>query len=576
MFDIFAFKAAAVELQNSLPGEKVNRVFQPAPRDILISFNRPDKYNTLLISANPGNFRFHLTKEKFKQPLTPPPFCMLLRKHLQNSRILKVESVDRERILKIDFALGTNRSFLICELMGRNSNIILVDGNNIIRGALKHISPAMTRERLVSSGRDYTPPPSQRKISPSEADLDTFSKIMLPAVNNEDNESPAKKLLRFFQGVGPMQAEEVVYRAEKQLSKNDVTGAVENMWESYRELMDIYQNNQFRNFIVEKENGKKTYTVIDLELFRQNPKEAFQSTNTMLDTFYSKKVFEENRKQLKEKLNLLVKKELKKVSLKERRQQEDLKKAKKADMYRIFGETILANLGMIKGKNESITLPDIYNPGNNFLTIPLDPRYKAVDNAQIYFRKYRKLQTSKGKIKERLPATRREIRYLESVLYSLENAGMEELKEVRHELTEIGYIKVSRRKKEPKTTFRSKPMTLLTGSGYQVMVGQNNLQNDDITFKIAGRNDIWFHIQKLPGAHVVVKGAPFPPDEQTLEEAASLAAYFSKAGKTSVATVDYTLIKHVKRAPGKKPGMAIYKNFSTIHISPEKALPLLK
>lgn len=571
MFDVTAFTAVFKELENVLEGERIRKVYQPSPQELLFYFNRSPHYGALLISCNPSMARFHLTKQKYKHPEIPPPFCMILRKYLEGALVQKLYHPPWERILEIHLSLGTNYYKLIAELMGRHSNLILVDEENTILGALKLVTPDISQKRIIVPGRDYVPPPPQNKLSPEEADFKLFSE-RLSSLQSE-NSSWKQRLISSFSGISPLMAEEIVFRAGEEISRNNTSEIKEKLWDAFKELLEQYNSYNFNPAVVEKSDGKMIYTVLNYAMFNSEKQQRFGSVNELLDYYYRNKISYDKKKQLKERLQVTLEKELAKAKLKETRQKEDLQNAKKAESYRLFGEMLLAHLSQIKGKSTQVELPNLYDPGQETIVIPLNPRHSVKDNAQKYFKKYRKLQKGEGEIKKRLPVTRREKKYLESVLYSLENADYPTMEQISEELMQTGYIKLqttgkNKQKNPPKT----KPLVFTSGNGYAIYVGQNNLQNDEVTFNIASRHDIWFHVQTLPGSHVVVRGGAFPPDEDTLMEAATLAAYYSKARELPNVTVDYTQIKHVKRAPGGKPGMAIYKNFSSINISPEGEL----
>ncbi len=568
MFDVFAFTATVKELDNNLTGELIRRVYQPFPHDLLLNFNRSASYGELLISCNPSMARFHLTKQKHKHPEFPPPFCMLLRNYLEGAKVQKLYHPPWERILEIHLSLGTNYYRLIAEVMGRHSNLILVDENNIIRGALKLITPDISTQRIIIPGRSYSPPPMQKKISPDEVDFNIF-KEELSSSQLEDY-SWKHRLISSFRGISPLQAEEITIRAQNEISRGNDSETIQKMWTAFEDIMEKYINGDFNPAIVEKNDGKTTYTVLDLMMFRKNKKQPFDSVHNLLDYYYKNKLEYEQKKQLKDSLNGILEKRLKKLGLKEQRQKEDLLNAKEAERYRLFGELLLAHLNQVTGKNTQIELTNLYDPGQKKIIIPLDPRYSAKDNAQKYFQKYRKLKKGEVKIKNLLSMTIIEKNYLESVLFSLDNADRSTLEQIRYELMQTGYIKKrATGKNKQKSPPKGKPLVFTSSSGFPIFVGQNNLQNEELTFNKVSRNDTWFHVQKLPGSHVIVKGSPFPPDEDTILEAATLAGYYSKARELPNVTIDYTQVKHVKRAPGNKPGMAIYKNFSSVIITPE-------
>ncbi len=567
MFDVFTFSAVLKEIKPLLQQERIKKIYQPSSYELLVHCGHSSKYGNFFISCNPSMPRFHLTRQKFIQPHTPPPFCMLLRKHLEGAKINDLHHPPWERILLINLSRGSNNYKLVAEIMGRHSNIILLDENETILGALKHITPEINKHRVIFPGVTYELPPSQNKYSLENMDFDTFKKVM---ESTRENTSWQQTLVSSFQGISPLLAEELEFRAlNNDFPRDSSSHVITKIWEALQELLQNDQNESYNPVLVENKEGKSHYAVFDYLIFHDYSPQYFNTVNQMLDYYYQQKFYLEYYKQLREKLKTITEKEIKKIKLKEERQKEELLKAREADNYRLFGELILTHMHLLTGKHSQVELPNLYDPNQENISIPMEPSISPQENARRYFQKYRKLQKGEQIIKKRLYYTRLEKEYLENVLYSLGNADLNTLEQIHGELTQTGYIKKQRKQPKEKQTPPAEPLAFESSTGFTILVGQSNLQNDEVTFKKSSRDDTWLHVQKLAGSHVIIKGSPFPPDEETLLEAATLAAYYSKGRSLPKVTVDYTQVKNVNRSPVRKPGMAVYKNFQSISVEPE-------
>ncbi|NLZ28555.1 MAG: fibronectin/fibrinogen-binding protein, partial [Firmicutes bacterium] len=522
-----------------------------------------------LLSCTPSSSRFHLTPQKYTSPPVPPPFCMLLRKYLEGAKVSEFKQQVWERVMEICFERRVDRHRLIVEIMGHRSNVILVDDDHKIKGALRTMPPKIGNRRVIMPGVNYLPPPIPEKILLPGLDRKAF---MEKASSMMKKGLPLKKaLLDSFHGISPLWAEEIEHAARVEIEAGDTAGTLDRMWKALQAIMERYDREDFQPVVIEQEGGRTVFAAFEPDVYKSCPRKQYDNANHLLADHCARKQIVEQREQLRKQLQLVAEKELKKTELKEKRQKEDLLRAGKAEQYRLHGELILAHLHTIKEKCSSVELPDIYDPGPEpeRIHIVLDPRYSAAENAQQFFKKYRKLLKSESIIGNRLSGTGAEKKYLENVLFSLEKADMPLLKEIKEELIQNRYIRKRSPSPAKEQPAKTGPLSFLSSSGFRIFVGQNNFQNEELTFKKSSRDDIWLHARDLPGAHVVIKNSPFPPGEQTLLEAAALAAFFSKGNMLPTVTVDYTRIKNVKRAPGKRPGMAIYNNFKSIAVSPE-------
>ncbi len=569
MFDTLVIAATLNELEEKIAGARIQKIVQPSPTEIVISLYDNHRVKSLLISAHPSLARIHLTSHRYKQENNPPNFCMLMRKHLEGAVLTRIQQPSWERIIILTFFRGQEEYQLVAEIMGRHSNIILLNKEEKILGAVKHVTSEMSRFRTVVPGKSYFPPPTPQKYFPDEVDRETFKNQMLSC---RENQKPwEKSLISVLQGISPMVATELVHRARENYSSN-TKEFVELLWDELQEVVGCYHRGIFTPCLYLTEKGNQVYSALELSTYRSQPCKRYSFVSEMLDHYYQNKYRQDNLKQKKENLQALLKKELKRVYTKEKRQKEEWEKAQHADTYRLYGELILSQMDQVPSGAQKVRLPNLYDTHYTPVEINLDPRLPPPANAERYFNKYRRAQKSKDQIKIQMERTREEAIYLESVLYSLEKAGLKELEEIFEELNKTGYISSSPQKNKSKKRQpqqKSEPMAYTSSKGYQILVGKNNTQNDEVTFRKANREDTWLHAQKIPGSHVIIKEAPYPPPHETLLEAAALAAYHSKNWELPNVTVDYTQVKHVKRAPGGKPGMVFYKNFKSVTVTPD-------
>lgn len=564
LYDSLVLSAVTWELERSLLRQRIQKIYQPFPYDIYINFSH-SRTRSLLLSSHPVMCRAHLTSRRFRQDSPPPNFCMLLRKYLEGGQITEIKQSPWERVISLYIFNGIKTYRLIVEIMGRHSNIILVDKEEKILGALKNITPDMSRYRTVLPGREYYPPPGKDTIALEDMDSESFeTRLKAPRDAGLSWENALGALLR---GFSPLLSREAVYRAGAYAGQDDFA---KKLWKALQDIKRLKDAKEFSPALVEGKGKNPIVTVVEFTQFEGCPAKHFDSVNEMLDFYYSGKQDEEIRNRLKEKLKTALKVKLKRARLKENRQLEESRQAEEAELYRLYGELLLAQIGKVPRRAFEVELTNFYDPAQVPISIPLDPRLPAPANAQNYFKKYRRAQKRKYQVNIQLSHTRAEIEYLDSVLYSIEEAGLPTLEEIREELLKTGYLPAGTAEKLNKRNLpkRAAPSVYISSSGHLIYVGENNFQNDELTFRKAGRKDTWLHVQKIPGSHVIIKDCSFPPPGETLLEAAALAAHFSKGRGLSRVTVDYTEIINVKRAPGGKPGMAIYRNFRSITVSP--------
>ncbi|TLS35273.1 Rqc2 family fibronectin-binding protein [Pseudalkalibacillus caeni] len=561
-FDGIVTRAVADELTETLLNGRVSKIYQPYKSDLVFVIRSGRKNHHLLVSANPSFSRIHVTEQSYDNPKEPPMFCMLLRKHLDGSILEKIEQVEMERIFHLTFRtrneLGdVSYRKLIIEIMGRHSNIILVNEENMILDSIKHLSPAVNRHRTVLPGQPYVAPPAQEKISPLEVDEEQF----LHRIDFNSGKLD-RQIVNEFSGVSPLIAKEVLSRAGL-ANRASLTG-------SFFEVMDKVRNREYVPQMVFTEN-KEFFSVVELSHL-EGEKKTFDSVSELLDRFYFGKAERDRVKQQTNDLEKFLVNERKKNVKKIKKLESTLKSAEKADEFQLYGELLTANMHAVKRGDKNIEVINYYDENGATIDIPLDPQKTPSENAQDYFKKYNKAKNSLSIVNEQIENAHEEIDYLDQLIQQLESASPRDVEEIREELEEQGYIR--KRSKRTKPTKNTRPTLdrYVSSDGTELLVGKNNKQNEYLTNRLASKTETWLHTKDIPGSHVVIRNPEFT--EQTLLEAANLAAYFSKARESGSVPVDYTLIKHVKKPSGAKPGYVTYDNQNTVYVTPDPDLVL--
>ncbi|MDY6825696.1 MAG: NFACT family protein [Bacillota bacterium] len=563
-YDALTMKAVTDELQNILPGALIQNIFEPDDLEIVIHFYHRSRQINLLLSVNPAHARIHLTKQRKKGKTHPSSFCMLLRKYLIGGRIKQLDNPLMERILAVTFSppAGIPPVRLMAEIMGRRSNLILVDDQEIILGALKTASAERNPIRPIFPGESYRPVPSpQGKLNPLEMSAGDLHVALEGEFNNDNNLST---LIRSkIMGISPVLAEELAYRLR---DKN--RGLLSLSEQLYHEIENLFQENNPTALKPTYLPERALYAAIPLTHLQEYRQIEYGSFNEMLDEIYQKQIREEQQNHLRKQLSGAVEKRLAILKNKLHRQKKELSASTRASEYRLYGETLLTYGDRVTGGSVEAVLPHLYEADKE-IVIPLDPSLSAIANAQRYFRRYRKARQGFNKIQKQIRKTRNEMEYCRELIYTIDRTTGTSLDEIREELLEAGYLKKSKKTKpHSKGLEKPQPLVFQTTSGRTILVGRNNRQNDYITFRSAVRRDTWFHVRGMPGSHVILKEVSYPPPQEDIEEAAFLAAYFSKGQESGAVEVDYTEIRHVRRQPGGKPGSVFYENYETITINP--------
>jgi len=569
-------RAIVHELQ-SCRGARINKIYQPNDRDIVFHLRTQQGNAKLLLSANPTYPRVHLTQETFLNPAEAPMFCMILRKHCESGIIEDIQQVGMERIIHITIRqrdeLGDISSKkIIVELMGRHSNIILLDPTSeTILDGIHHVTPAISSYRVIMPGFSYTNPPEQHKRSPIETGQEEFREACLM---NEEQAVPW--LVGTFSGLSPLAAQEIAYRAGgnriEELEEEKDCGS---LWNAFEEITELIRNHQYTPISGINAKGKSVFSVIPLTLLKDEVR-TYDSVSQCLEDYYGDKAQRDTVKQKVSDLLRFLQNERTKNLKKLDNLKKDLEEAGDADRYRIFGELLFASLHQIQKGDREAKLINFYDEDQASITVPLDPLLTPSDNAQRYFKKYNKYKNSLAVIDEQLIKTHEEISYIENLLQQLSHASLNDIDEIRDELIQQGYLRDRSRKTKKKKKNDKPTLHVYTSSeGIELYVGKNNLQNEYVTNRLASSNDTWLHTKDIPGSHVVIRSSEY--GDATLQEAAQLAAYYSQAKESSSVPVDYTLIRHVRKPNGAKPGFVIYDNQKTLFVTPDeqmiKAMP---
>jgi len=564
-FDGMMTYSITEELVRLIKSGKINKIYQPYERELVLSIRSNGQNYKLLLSANPTYPRIHLTEMSYDNPSEAPMFCMLLRKYLEGGIIETIQQHELDRIITMDVRsrneLGDMMiKRLVIEIMGRHSNIILIDPeSNMILDSISHVSQAVNQYRVVLPGRPYVHPPEQNKLNPFEADEQSF----LSQIDFNQGKVD-QQIVQAYSGISPLLAKEIVALAG--------IGAKEKLAHNFISLINRIKEHDI-NPVILNTTEKSYFYLFPLEHIKAETTQQYDSVNRMLEAFFHGKAEKDRVKQKSQDFIRFLTNERDKNKKKIVKLKQSLVDTEKADQYKLFGELLTAYLHQVKRGDRSISVVNYYDENGATIEIELDPSLSPNENAQLYYKKYNKAKKSVEFIEEQLKIADQEIEYFENLIQQLEHASPKDVEEMREELIEQGYIRDrSKQKKKKKKNKDEKPNieTYLTTSGIQILVGKNNKQNEYVTNKLAKSTDTWLHTKDIPGSHVVLRSDQV--SEQDLFEAAQLAAYFSKARGSSQVPVDYTLIKHVKKPSGAKPGFVIYEQQKTLYITPNEEM----
>ncbi len=570
-FDGITIAAMVKELNTSLQGGRINKIAQPESDELLITARGQDGQKRLLLSASPSLPLLYFTSKNRISPLTAPNFCMLLRKHIGSARITDITQPGMERVVQFHLEhlneLGdVCHKVLIMELMGKHSNLIFCDDKGMILDSIKHVSSNMSSVREVLPGREYFIPQTQDKQNPltitEEEFMSTICQKPLPA---------AKAIYSSLTGISPVMAQEICFRAsidgnDSMQSLNET--ACTHLYHTFTRIMEQVKEGDFTPNIIFRGEEPVEYGVLDFQQYGpEYHSVSFDSVSQMLETYYASRDLITRIRQKSADLRRIVQTALERNRKKLMLQQKQMKDTEKKDKYKVYGELINTYGYGLEAGVKSFKALNYYT--NEEITIPLDPQLTPQENSKKYFDRYQKLKRTQEALEEQILETSEEIQHLESISNALDIAREEsDLSQIKEELTEYGYIKkhyVS--KKGAKMQTKSKPFHYISSDGYDIYVGKNNYQNDELTFKFATGNDWWFHAKKMPGSHVVVKTKDGTLPDRTFEEAGSLAAYYSQGRTAPKVEIDYLQKKNVKKPAGAKPGFVVYyTNYSLMAV----------
>ena len=559
-FDGFVISNIVTELNQKILGGRIYKIYQPEADEITLVIKKERNTLRLHISASASLPLIYLTDTSKTNPMQAPNFCMLLRKHLSNGRIVSISQPNFERIIEITIEhldeLGDLcQKRLIVELMGKHSNIIFADSENMILDSIKHISANISSIREVLPGRTYCFPPSKGKHTIFALTPEIFSNEVI-----QKPTSLSKALYSSITGMSPLIANEICYRAGLDGSASTDSLTEEYASGLYGQLMKLKTSIEMKDYhpnVIYYGEEPKEFSCIPLTSYSDGTSKTFPSIFDVLICYYAEKEKYTRMKQKTADLRKIVQTAQERVSKKYDLQQKQLKDTKKREKYKVYGELIQTYGYQLEPNAKSLTCVNYYT--NEEITIPLDPNKTPLENSQKYFARYSKLKRTYEALSQLVVETKADLDHLESIATSLSLSEDEkDLALIKEELIDYGYIK-SRGNQRTKRQKKSKPLHFLSSDGFHMYVGKNNYQNDELTFKFANGGDWWFHAKQMPGSHVIVRKeqAETLPDA-TFEEAGRLAAYYSKGRQAPKVEIDYVQRKELKKPPKAKPGFVIY------------------
>ena len=555
------------DLKKSIINSKIDKINQPEKDEIILTLRKDRQNIRLLISSSPKYPRIHITEESKPNPLQAPMFTMVLRKYLIGGKILGIEQIDCDRLIKICIEssdeLGFNSIYyLIVEIMGRHSNISLVrERDNKIMECIKHVGSDVNSFRTLYPGVTYNYPPVSPKLNPFKFQLKDFTEF----ISNNNLELNNLIFNKIFTGVSNTLSKNLYKDLISTYSEDEITTTI--LYNYFVKF--IHQLNSNLQYNIYTKNGDFVeFYCMKLNSFAECVTLNFPNPNVLLDKFYKEKDKQERLKNRSINLQRLLHTNIDRCLKKVEKLDAMLAKCKTKEDYKIKGDLLTSFIYSINPNDSEITLHNFYSEDYEDITINLDPNKSPAENVQSYYKKYNKLKKSEEAAKEQLEKNSEELLYLNSVLINIQNAdNYEEIEDIKNELITTEYIRKRKQNKNSKKSKTSKPLHFISSDGIDIYVGKNNIQNDYLSLKLASKNHLWLHTKNIPGSHVIICATDIP--DSTLEEAASLAAYYSKAQNSTKVPVDYTLVKNLKKPSGAKPGMVIYHTNYTLYTDPK-------
>ena len=566
-FDGITIAALVYEINEKLIGGYVQKIAQPETDELLLTIKNNRTNYRLQISASASLPLIHLTNQTKPSPLTAPNFCMLLRKHLGGAKILSCQQIGLERVIEFQFEnlneLGdvVHKSLMI-EIMGKHSNIIFIDEQKTIIDSIKHINAMLSSVREVLPGRTYFIPNTLNKMDPFSLSIDAWNDIIC-----KKPVTVAKALYTSLIGLSASMSQELAFRAGvdgdapmASLNGNEKSALLNKI----RELLNDLKNGNFKPCLITRSGEPIEFGAVSLLRFPAAEKKEYSSISEVIETFYGEKDLitriRQKSSDLRKTVTTILERNYKKLEI----QRKQLHDTEKKDRYKVYGELLNTYGYSLQPEDTSLSCVNYYT--NEEVSIPVDPTMTYTENANKFFAKYNKMKRTFEAVSEQIKECENDVRHLESVLTELDIARKEEdLAIIRQELIDSGYMKAKGGRKKDHRMPKSKPLHFLSSDGYDIYVGKNNYQNDELTFHMAVGNDWWFHAKNMPGSHVILRSKGDEPPIRSFEEAASLAAYFSKGKGSDKVEVDYVQKKHVKKPNGSKPGFVVYyTNYSLV------------
>ena len=569
-FDGITIANIVTELNQTITGGKINKIAQPENDELIITIKNQRKQYRLFLSASASLPLIYLTETNKPSPLTAPNFCMLLRKHIGSGKIIAIEQPGMERIIRFTIEhlneLGDLcTKYLIVEIMGKHSNIIFCNEEDQIIDSIKHVSAHMSSVREVLPGRPYFIPETQSKLNPFVLTEEIFQEKIFPRPVNV-----AKAIYTSITGISPLMAEEVCYRAG--IDGGIPTDGLEDvervhLAHTFLRMVDDIRDGHFEPNFIYKGKEPVEFACFPLSQYQDYRAVSYPSIFPVLETYYAEKNIVTKMRQKTVDLRKIVQNALERNVKKYQLQQKQLKDTEKKEKYRVWGELLNTYGYEVEPGAKSMEALNYYT--NEMIQIPLDETMTPQENAKKYFDKYSKLKRTKEALDTLLQETGDEIKHLESIAASLDIASSEEdLVQIKEEMMEYGYVK-RKNTGGKKVKVTSRPYHYISSDGYDIYVGKNNFQNDELSFKFASGNDWWFHAKGQPGSHVIVKSKNEELPDRTFEEAGKLAAYYSRGRQAPKVEIDYTQKKNLRKPTGGKPGFVVYYTNYSLLIEPD-------
>lgn len=564
------------EISTVAIGARIDKIYQPNKEEFIFSLRTRNNSFKLLISARANSPKIHFTKHNLENPPTPPMLCMLFRKKLSGAKLISIRQIDFERVLFIDFdalsELGEKiKLTLAVEIMGKHSNVILINEDGIIIDSLKRVSFDMSSKRQILPGLQYKVPPTQNKLTFFNEPIEKITKKILTS----SKDTLEKALISCIQGISSIVCKEIEYKVlngANILLCDLSTEQKDKLKTTLIDISNLIEKNKTTPYLI-LNNEKKPIDFSFLEISQNKDIYSLVSYNSyseLLDDFYYEKDKLDRMRVKSQNLTKTLQNIKLRLTRKIKLQQSELLECENKEILKIYGDLLTANLYKVEKGSFNILLENFYSPDLSVVEIKLDPKLNGIQNAQKYYKKYKKAKTAQIILEEQIKKAYTELDYIDTVLYEISSAKTElDLTHISQELVVQGYIKDKKHtKKIPKSL---PPLKFESNDGFTILVGRNNLQNDKLTLKQANKTDIWLHVKDMPGSHAIIFLENKKITDTALITAAKLAAIHSKACNSSNVPVDYTCVKYVKKPLGAKPGMVTYSNYKTIYVNPMDA-----